>query len=58
MAKPPDKRYSINLEYCGYARRRRIVRFCDEWIGAGKNRNEADTIARQHNAARKVALTA
>lgn len=53
----PDKRYSIALEYCGYAKRRWVVRFCGEWIGTGKNRADAEAIARQHTAARTLALT-
>lgn len=27
-----DKRYSINLEYCGYEEPRYVLRFCDEWV--------------------------
>jgi hypothetical protein len=53
-----DQRYSIALEYCGYAKRHWVVRFCGEWIGTGKNRPDADRIARQHKAARTVALMA
>lgn len=52
-----DRRYSIRLEYCGYVKRRWVVRFCAEWIGTGRNRADADDIARQHKAARLVALT-
>jgi hypothetical protein len=47
-----DTRYSIQLEYCGYARRRWVVRFCGDWVGAGENRTDANAIARRHIAAR------
>jgi hypothetical protein len=51
-----DKRYSIALEYCGYVKRRWIVRFCGGWIGRGINRADAEKIAQQHHAMRMLAL--
>lgn len=53
-----DKRYSIRLEYCGYARRRWVVRFCHGWIGTGANRADADAIAQRHAAARLATMDA
>lgn len=28
-----DKRYSVNLEWCGYPEQRHVVRFCGDYIG-------------------------
>ncbi len=31
-----DKRYSINLEFCGYAEKRYVLRFCGDFIAQSK----------------------
>ena len=27
-----DRRYTIDLEYCGYEEQKHVLRFCGEWI--------------------------
>jgi len=36
-----DARYTIAREFCGYATRRWVARFCGEWLGQGVNRSDA-----------------
>jgi len=33
-----DKRYTIQLEYCGHAKPLYVARFCDEFIGSSISR--------------------
>lgn len=36
-----DQRYTINLEYCGYAKAQYVVRFCGRFRGACVEFNDA-----------------
>lgn len=36
-----DKRYTIELEWCGYPERRHVLRFCGEWVAQYKTHDEA-----------------
>jgi hypothetical protein len=47
-----DKRYTVRLEWCGYAAQRYVVRFCGEWVGCAQNRHTANELARTHSTAR------
>jgi hypothetical protein len=49
---PIDSRYTIAMEYCGYAEPRYVVRFCGQWVGQSANRSDARQIAESHNRAR------
>jgi hypothetical protein len=31
-----DSRYTITLEFCGYATAMHVLRFCDKWIASEK----------------------
>lgn len=37
-----DRRYTINLEYCGAATQKHVVRFCGDWLGGFSTRYEAE----------------
>ena len=43
-----DKRYTINKEYSGYVKQSYVVRFCGEWVGHSKHKDEAIAIAQEH----------
>jgi hypothetical protein len=43
-----DKRYSVNLEYCGHETRRYVLRFCDEFVGAFRSLPDATLAAIGH----------
>ena len=51
-----DRRYTINLEYCGHARRRHVARFCGDWLGQAASRTAALAIATAHAALRNAIL--
>lgn len=51
-----DRRYSIDLEYCGYEKPHYVARFCDEWIGQSAFYSSALMLAIGHNSRRKGAL--
>lgn len=51
-----DRRYTINLEYCGHARRRHVARFCGDWVGQAASRTAALAIATAHAALRNAIL--
>lgn len=42
--KKPDKRYTLRLEFCGYATARYVVRFCGTWVGQAETEVEARQI--------------
>lgn len=44
-----DSRYTLNLEWCGYAKPRYVVRFCGDWIGQYESKTQALTAALKHN---------
>lgn len=45
----PDARYTAELEYCGHAEPRLVVRFCGEWLGVADGPTDAEAMANQHN---------
>lgn len=45
-----DARYSITREFCGREKPYAVLRFCDDWIGAHKTRNEAIKAAKEYQA--------
>ena len=51
-----DRRYTINLEYCGHARRRHVARFCGDWLGQAASRTAALAITTAHAALRNAIL--
>ena len=51
-----DRRYTINLEYCGHARRRHVARFCGDWLGQAESRTAALAIATAHAVLRNAIL--
>ena len=51
-----DRRYTINLEYCGHARRRHVARFCGAWLGQAASRTAAQAIATAYAALRNPIL--
>ena len=48
-----DRRYCIRLEFCGYAQRRFVVRFCDTSVGNAPMRADANALARAHSSERR-----
>lgn len=52
-----DRRYRIAREYCGYATRRHVARFCGDWLGQATTRQGALTIASAHAARRACLMT-
>ncbi len=40
----PDRRYTLRLEFCGYATARYVVRFCGEWVGQAATKAEASEL--------------
>jgi hypothetical protein len=46
-----DKQWTLTREYCGYAKPRWVLRFCDSWIGSYASKREA-----QQNRAARVTL--
>ena len=51
-----DRRYTVNLEYCGHARRRHVARFCGDWLSQAASRTAALAIATAHAALRNAIL--
>ena len=51
-----DRRYTINLEYCGHARRRHVARFCGAWLGQAASRTAALAVATAHAVLRNAIL--
>lgn len=43
-----DARYTLSREYCGYAKPRYVVRFCDEWVGQDETKSGAAMIYIAH----------
>lgn len=43
-----DKRYSLSLEWCGYATKQKVLRFCGEWISICEDEKQAIEIAKEH----------
>lgn len=43
-----DRRYSINKEYCGYAKKRFVVRFCGTFISSHDNCADATGAVKKH----------
>lgn len=52
-----DRRYCIQREWCGYADRRHVVRFCDAWVGSSPSLKGARALRDAHRAEREAALT-
>lgn len=48
-----DARYTLSREYCGYAKPRYVVRFCDEWVGQDETKSGAAMIYIAHVDARQ-----
>jgi hypothetical protein len=44
-----DKRYSIDLEFCGLSTRQHVVRFCGSWVGSRPSKESAEQLATDHN---------
>jgi len=36
-----DRRYTVTIEYCGYATPRFVARFCGDWLGCSISRASA-----------------
>lgn len=51
-----DRRYTVQLEHCGYERPHYVARFCGDWIGSSPFKCSAFMLATGHNQARKGAL--
>lgn len=51
-----DRRYRIAPEFCGYARRRHVARFCDEWLGQAATPIAARAIVKAHRTLRIAVL--
>lgn len=47
-----ESRYSIALEWCGYAARRYVARFCGDWIGQAPTMRAARKLAQAYERAR------
>lgn len=43
-----DPRYTVALEYCGYAKPRHVARFCGEWIGQGERASDVVMLCLAH----------
>jgi len=53
-----DKRYTHDLEYCGYSVPLHVVRFCGDRIGAARNEIKAQHIIEKHMKERdKILMT-
>lgn len=44
-----DKRYTINLEFCGYSTKKYVLRFCNEYINNYIYYNSAYKAYIKHN---------
>ena len=51
-----DKRYSVNLEYCGQSTAKYVLRFCDKFIQACDTLNDAIFEAIFHQDDRELKL--
>ncbi len=47
----PDKRYSIYQEFCGYAEKRHVLRFCGDFIQSSISASSLAVRAAGHRAA-------
>lgn len=45
MPRTPDRRYTVQREWCGHIRPQWVARFCDQWIGAAPTRRSACDLA-------------
>lgn len=43
-----DARYSVQLEWCGYAQPKFVARFCGDWLGWRDTREEARQLCKEH----------
>jgi hypothetical protein len=50
MKQPKDKRYTLNLEFCGYHTAQLVVRFCGEWLVIATDATNAAEIIAAHHA--------
>jgi hypothetical protein len=50
-----DNRYTCNLEYCGQAEPRWVVRFCGEWVGRADSKEDGILLAAEHSSRRMAA---
>lgn len=48
---PPDLRYSVEKEYCGYADPRWVVRFDGGWVGCAVEKLDALNLSHDHHVA-------
>lgn len=44
-----DERFTVDLEWCGYAVQRYVARFCDAWIGQYETEDDAWQAGRTYN---------
>ena len=51
-----DERYQLNLEWCGYAKQRYVLRFCGEWLGSYETKKEGMLQAIFHDDERNYKL--
>ena len=51
-----DRRYTITPEYCGHPERRRVLRFCGQFISSHQTADEARTAQYEHSARRNMQL--
>lgn len=49
-----DKRYTANLEFCGYSTKRNVVRFCGEFISQHENISDAMAAIDEHKKTREL----
>lgn len=58
MAHPisSDARYTVRLEWCGYAQQRHVARFDGEWIGQARSYPQAVLLCTTHRLQRQGAL--
>lgn len=49
-----DKRYTVSLEYCGYAKPRYVARFCGDWLGQRETKTDAWELCQQYGISRGI----
>lgn len=52
-----DRRYTITIEFCGFAKPHYVVRFCGDWIDSSEFKSSAIVRAVGEHARRNGALT-
>lgn len=51
-----DRRYTINLEFCGASTQKHVVRFCGDWLGGFDTLPLAEKAAKEFQANREACL--